>query len=212
MRDQFEISLAVFCLSIAWSDNTRRSQTRSSREKEVYPICDHSYRYTIVCAREKAALLISLVQLVFTPFASMIVCLVFQVADLHYIGAGFSLINSSHPVFYFFIAQIFLTLFGYHATWLASTMYTERGAFTLPIVLATPLALVFIESESLCNTSFIPLACGPQKGPDLYCLIATCILLLVGQFLSTECFTLIRKNRQKSHVFWLQYYTGEIVS
>lgn len=154
----------------------------------------------------------SLVHLLITPLATTIVCLVFQVAEVDDIGEGFSLINPSHPVFYFFLAQIFLTFFGYHAARLACSMHTEQGTnivLTLPVFLATPLAIIFIEVESVCNTSFIPLPCGPQSGPYLYCLIGACVLLLLGQLLSTECYTWNNKTRNTSHVFWFRYYTGD---
>lgn len=165
-------------------------------------------------AREKAALAMSLVHLIMTPVASIIFCLVFNVAEISDFDKGFELIDPSHPVFYFFLAQIFLTFFGYHAAWLACSMYTQRVAFALPLTLATPLAMIFIQVKDVCNTSFIPLACGPQSGEDLYYLIGTCALLLLGQFLSTGYYVWANKGYimgKASHLFWLPSYTGKAI-
>jgi len=223
--------LAIFLLSIAWSPTLRRLQTQSSKSKDPparrFTGTPDDYQSSLSIdtrysadyeelsakrsAREKAALLMSMVHLVMTPLATIILCLVFDIAELEHFDKGFKMINSSHPVFYFFLAQIFLTFFGYHAAWLACSMYTQRVAFALPLTLATPLAVTFIEVKSICNTTFVPMACGPQEKSELYYLIGTCALLLLGQFLSTGYYVWVNKGYimgKASHLFWLPSYTG----
>jgi len=161
-------------------------------------------------AREKAALVMSLVQLLTTPVACIVLCLVGKVADLEMFGVGIRQITVSHPVFYYFLVQLFATFLGYHAAWLACSMYAQRLAFALPLTLATPLALVFIEVNQLCNAWLIPL----PRGPDLpmYYLIGITALLLLGQFLSTGYYVWANKGYimgKASHLFWLPSYTGK---
>ena len=164
-------------------------------------------------AREKAAIVMSLVQLVMTPAASIIFCMALGIADLEKFGEGFTLISTDHPAFYFFLTQIFVTFLGYHMAWLACSMYAQRPAFALPLTLATPLAVVLIEVRGSCeNNSFIPLKCGPQKGEELYYLIAVAVLMLMGQFLSTGYYVWANMGYimgKASHLFWLPSYTGK---
>ncbi|KAK3722284.1 hypothetical protein QZH41_016392 [Actinostola sp. cb2023] len=163
-------------------------------------------------AREKAALVMSLVQLLTTPVACIVLCLVGKVADLEMFGDGFRQITVSHPVFYYFLVQLFVTFLGYHAAWLACSMYAQRLAFALPLTLATPLALVFIEVNQLCNTWLIPLPCGPDL--PMYYLIGITALLLLGQFLSTGYYVWANKGYimgKASHLFWLPSYTGALL-
>lgn len=162
-------------------------------------------------AREKAALVMSFVKLIATPLAAIILCLIFQFAKLDDYKEGFGYITPDHPVFYYFLVQIFATLIGYHFAWLACSMYTQRPAFALPMTLATPLAIIFIEVKGLCNTSLAPITCGPQEGKDLYLLIGACALLLSGQFMSTGYYVWANKGYimgKASHLFWLPSYTG----
>ena len=163
-------------------------------------------------AREKATLIMSFVQLLVTPIACALLCHLLNIAELSQIGRGFSQISSLHPAFYYFLAQLFVTFIGYHMAWLACSMYTQRIAFALPLTLATPLALVFIEVKSICESSLLPLKCGPQKGPDLYYLIGIGVLMLLGQFLSTGYYVWANKGYimgKASHLFWLPAYTGK---
>lgn len=235
------LPIAIFLLSIAWSPKLRRLQTISSElrvadtpqmspsrataipqdmeanltmETRISTLSTNQLEEPVKrSAREKAALIMSLVQLVVTPLAGLMLSSTFQIADPTKFKEGFRLISSNHPVFYFFLAQIFLTFFGYHAAWLACSMYTQRVAFALPLTLATPLALLLIELKSVCKTSFVPIECGPQSGTDLYHLIGSCALLLLGQFLSTGYYVWANKGYimgKASHLFWLPSYTGEL--
>lgn len=233
LRAKIEIPITIAFLSIAWSPKIRKLQTKPANpvavadhqaSMENVEFIDDAEAISVTpkdsppppkkqAAREKAAIVMSLVQLIMTPLASLIFCQILGIAELEKVGEGFNLITSNHPAFYFFLTQIFVTFLGYHMAWLACSMYAQRPAFALPLTLATPLALVLIEVRGSCeNYSFIPLKCGPQEGDQLYYMIAVAILMLTGQFLSTGYYVWANMGYimgKASHLFWLPSYTGK---
>ncbi|XP_031575148.1 uncharacterized protein LOC116308782 isoform X2 [Actinia tenebrosa] len=235
---KFAIPITIALLSIAWSPKIRRLQTKPVTPVaavdppahhgsfEDFDFEDDDEAVSVApnvtldspppprkqAAREKAAIVMALVQLITTPLASVIFCKGLGIVDLDKLGKGFDLISSDHPAFYFFLTQILVTFIGYHMAWLACSMYAQRPAFALPLTLATPLALILIEVRGSCeNHSFIPLRCGPQEGEELYYMIAVAVLMLTGQFLSTGYYVWANMGYimgKASHLFWLPSYTG----
>jgi len=163
-------------------------------------------------SRSRITLICSLVKIALIFLVSFSLCRAFHIADsknpFTAFKRGSDLLRADGILSAMFTVQVITSFTGYVMCWLACTMNLQRVCFVIPLILASPLALL-ISLNQVCN--FMSLKpCHNHKGEDIETIILGTLLWLSQilsysfQFFKSQQFLMAGERL----LFWLPTYDG----
>ena len=201
--------------------NTEKDNGQSNRDGNAVPSSESTAKskqdiddlitaYPQLSARWKNCIITSLLKLILTPGFCILFIYVLHGLDLRKLGAGFHSITPDSRQFTPFLINIICSFVGYLMGWLACKLAMQRLGFALPLVVATPVALVLVLFMDSCKMQVM------EDEPDkmrcdfevrnLAFIVPSAVCLYLAQILSTGYYVfqgqkiVMEKESQVTHI------------
>lgn len=132
----------------------------------------------------------------------------YDIVELDSIYDTFKAMTTMNPSTTYFMFHIFASFFGYHFGWLSCSLCMQRIGYALPLTLATPITLLVMQVERICEISTLPLPCAST---DLGYILGAGFLLWFSQFIATTYYTWKSQGQimaKASDLLWIPSYNG----
>jgi hypothetical protein len=230
----WEIPVSLCCLSVAWSPHLQKKQlfpcqkqfeklyAKSSlargsaeniHEDESVDASSVIFVHPELSCRWKISWITNLLKIIFIIICSLLYLHIKHLFDFHQIASSFRSMTPKHAMFPAVMINIFCSFVGNILGFLGCTMSSQKPAFALPLVFATPMSCLLVLLDDWIDTPWKGfIGCKSEEYTKLHWyVIAAAVCSVLAQVLSTAVFifrtqTLIMQKTSQVTTIVL-YYT-----